>query len=122
MTMTHESFTASDGYRWAYRRFHAPGPRGRVGGLHGIQSHGGWYETSCAALASAGWEATFLDRRGSGRNETARGDAPSFRRLLVDLAEFLEAERRLGRPVILLAISWGGKLAVALQRYRPGLT
>src|SRR5262249_61611919 len=94
MTMTHESFTASDGYRWAYRRFHAPGPRGRVVCLHGIQSHGGWYETSCAALASAGWGATLLDRGGPRANEAARGDAPSFRPLRVGVGAAAGALRR----------------------------
>jgi len=70
-----------------------------------------------------GFDVTFLDRRGAGMNEEARGDAPSFRRLLDDLAEFLRSLRagpaRL--PIFLLAISWGGKPAAALQRRHPGL-
>jgi alpha-beta hydrolase superfamily lysophospholipase len=120
---TLETFTAGDGYRWRYRRYPAAGTeRARVVGLHGIQSHGGWYEHSCGRLAAAGLGVAFLDRRGSGLNEQARGDAPSFRRLLDDIAEFLRAERPApGRPVFLMAISWGGKLAVALQRRHPGL-
>jgi alpha-beta hydrolase superfamily lysophospholipase len=87
--------------------------------LHGIQSHGGWYEQSCRALAAAGYSVSFLDRRGSGLNDEHRGDGPSFRRLLDDVAEFLTP---LPRPRILVGISWGGKLAVALQRRYPGLT
>lgn len=58
-------------------------------------------------------------------NGQDRGDAPSFRRLLDDLAEFLAALPRAaerGRlPVFLAGISWGGKLAVALERRHPGL-
>ncbi len=121
---------ASDGYRWKYRKFPAAGEtRGIVVFIHGIQSHGGWYEFSCTQLAQAGYEVYFLDRRGSGMNELQRGDAPSFRRLLDDVAEFLAALTRTASrgnsvarlPVFLAAISWGGKLAVALERRHPGL-
>jgi alpha-beta hydrolase superfamily lysophospholipase len=94
--------------------------------LHGIQSHAGWYEHSCTALSEAGYEVSFLDRRGSGVNAEARGDASSFRRLVDDVAEFL-ADLRSRRPItssvpiFLLGISWGGKLAGALEIMHPGL-
>lgn len=122
-----QSFTAGDGYVWRYRRFDPPGamkPRASLVAIHGIQSHGGWYEYSCGWLSRAGYQVSFLDRRGSGLNEADRGDAPGFRRLLDDLAEFLRHARAQEppRPVFLLAISWGGKLALALQRRHPGLT
>jgi alpha-beta hydrolase superfamily lysophospholipase len=116
------SFEASDGYRWQYRRYPAHAPcRARVVFLHGIQSHGGWYEYSCRRLAEGGHEVFFLDRRGSGLNEKARGDAPSYRRLLLDLAEFLDWLRNGSSTHHFLAgISWGAKLAVGLERWRPG--
>lgn len=115
-----ETFTASDGYTWRYRRFGRSGAtetrRAIVVGLHGIQSHGGWYLESCQSLADAGYDVSFLDRRGCGLNDRDRGDAPSFRRLLDDVAEYLAT---LPRPRFVMAISWGGKLAVALQRRHP---
>jgi alpha-beta hydrolase superfamily lysophospholipase len=119
---TLESFTASDGYRWHYRKYKCklPAermPRARVVFLHGIQSHAGWYEYSCTALSEAGFEVYFLDRRGSGVNELSRGDAPSYQRLVDDIANFLAGfgPRRLREvPVFLVGISWGGKLAAAL--------
>jgi alpha-beta hydrolase superfamily lysophospholipase len=120
-----QTHTAGDGYRFRYRRYPAAGaPRGRLICLHGIQSHGGWYEYSCRRLARAGYEVAFLDRRGAGMNEQARGDTPSFRRLLDDAAEFVEAFRKEGPaplPTFLVGVSWGGKLAAALQWRRPGL-
>jgi alpha-beta hydrolase superfamily lysophospholipase len=119
-----ETFTASDGYRWHYRRYPAVGAsRAHVVCVHGIQSHAGWYSYSCEQLARAGYTLSFLDRRGSGRNLTARGDAPSFRRLLDDIAEFLAQLRAPDSQLrtFLFAISWGGKLAVALQKRHPGL-
>jgi alpha-beta hydrolase superfamily lysophospholipase len=138
---TVEEFQAGDGYRWRYRRYASEGARAEIVFIHGIQSHGGWYQHSCNELARAGFNVYFLDRRGSGLNPQGRGDSPGgFRRLLDDLAEFLTHLTKLGppltlsgtgplanatgevrRPIFLAAISWGGKLAVALERRHPGL-
>ncbi len=114
-----ETFTASDGYPMYFRRYPAQGrQRGQLIGIHGIQSHGGWYVGSCSHLARAGWEVLFLDRRGSGLNQQARGDTPSYRRLIADLNEFIAAY--CADPPYLMAISWGAKLAVALEYWVPG--
>jgi alpha-beta hydrolase superfamily lysophospholipase len=122
---TVESFTAGDGYSWCYRRYSPDRePKAEVVAIHGIQSHGGWYTHSCERLRQAGFAVSFLDRRGAGLNEKERGDAPGFRRLLDDLAEYLHKLRvsqRETMPVALVANSWGGKLAAALQRRHPGL-
>jgi alpha-beta hydrolase superfamily lysophospholipase len=120
---TLETFVTSDGYPCRYRRFVPDGqPRAHVVAIHGIQSHAGWYTHSCERLRQAGFAVSFLDRRGSGINMQDRGDAPSFRRLLEDLSEFLRTlDRSDQKPVFLVAISWGGKMGVALQRYHPGL-
>ncbi len=112
-------FTASDGYRFHYRRWRtgdAP-PRGYVVALHGIQSHSGWYEFSSNRMAQAGYEVCFLDRRGSGLNQEFRGHSPHPDRLVNDVVQFLtELQDRRNReapdgPVILLSVSWGCKLA-----------
>jgi alpha-beta hydrolase superfamily lysophospholipase len=117
--------TASDGYVWRYRRYlPAAGtpPRAHVVAIHGIQSHGGWYEYSCTRLAQAGHVVSFLDRRGSGLNDRARGDAPSFRRLIDDIIEFLSRSSPLPHAAtFLIGISWGGKLAAAVPCCRPAL-
>jgi alpha-beta hydrolase superfamily lysophospholipase len=130
-TYTIEEHTASDGYVWKYRVYAAQGtPRADLVFVHGIQSHAGWYEHSCTRFSQAGYRVSFLDRRGAGMNSAARGDARGgFRRLLDDLAEFLTALPRTAPrghtvtrlPVFLGAISWGGKLAAALERRHPGL-
>jgi acylglycerol lipase len=120
---TQESYTAGDGYRCHYREYPAAVPRGRVVFVHGIQSHAGWYEHSCRRFSEAGFAVSFLDRRGSGANSEARGDTPSFRRLLDDIAEFLRPlrQRQPALPLFLAGISWGGKPVAALQRRHPGL-
>jgi alpha-beta hydrolase superfamily lysophospholipase len=81
-------------------------------------------------LRDAGFEVFYADRRGSGLNPQDPGDTPSFRRLLDDAADFVthlrgaESTPPGGRRLrtFLIAVSWGGKLAVALQRRHPGLT
>jgi len=121
---TLKTYTVSDGYHCHYRDYSAAGTvRGRVVFVHGIQSHAGWYEHSCRRLAEAGFAVSFLDRRGSGQNTQARGDTPSFRRLLDDIAEFLRPLRQgePALPIFLGGISWGGKPVTALQRRHPGL-
>ena len=142
---TIEEFRAGDGYRWHYRRYVPPSlPRAHVVCIHGIQSHGGWYEHSCDRLRQAGFLVYFLDRRGSGLNERDRGDAPNFSRLIDDVAEFLQTLHPppstlhpppstlhpppstlhpppSSLPVFLVAISWGAKVGAALQRRHPGL-
>jgi alpha-beta hydrolase superfamily lysophospholipase len=113
------SFITSGGYKLHYRHFHPVGSsKGTIVFIHGIQSHGGWYETSCKKFAQAGYRVLFLDRRGSGLNEVSRGDSPSFRTLLDDLKEFLQYQRKEiagSTPLILGAISWGGKIAFGLE-------
>src|SRR3954462_637309 len=106
---------ASDGYSihvavWPT----AAAPRGRVVILHGVQSHGGWYDGLGRTLAGAGYETHFPDRRGSGANRAHPGHAPSSRRLVVDVTERLDELRRRdpALPIALGGISWGGKLAV----------
>jgi alpha-beta hydrolase superfamily lysophospholipase len=119
-----EEYTAGDGYRWRYRRYvPTEAAKARVIGIHGIQSHGGWYEYSCQRLCDAGYSVCFLDRRGAGLNQQSRGDTPGFRRLLDDLAEFIQTEKHSTNDVLtfLMAISWGGKLAVALECRHSGL-
>jgi len=136
------TFRASDGYSFYYRHYPSPiPPKARLVFVHGIRSHGGWYARSCRRLAEAGFDVYFLDRRGGGLNTAHRGDAPNFRRLLDDVAEFVEDLRdqrgskfptcssdtgkletcRHETPILLCGISWGGKLAVGLPYRRPGL-
>lgn len=115
-------FTASDGYVLKYRHYQpVQEPRAYIIGLHGIQSHSGWYEWSSSRLAAAGFDVRFLDRRGAGMNSLDRGHSTSAAQLMADAADFVVklAEDRDptvdSAPVVLSAVSWGGKLAAALS-------
>lgn len=122
-----------DGYRaygryWSAASMREPGasgmttPRGAVLFHHGIQSHCGWFEASGAALADAGYCVLQIDRRGSGRNEMARGHGESGDQLIGDsVAAGDELLRRSGLSGYHIAgVSWGGKLAVAHYVEQPG--
>jgi acylglycerol lipase len=120
-----EEVVASDGIRLAVHRFPAPAGslRGTIVSLHGIQSHAGWYRRSSRLLAEAGWEVWFLDRRGSGLSAGERGHAPHWERLVNDVVQVLKMIRWVGAdgPVVLQAVSWGGRLAATVAARRPEL-
>lgn len=118
-----EFYTASDGRRLALRvwRSAAVPPVARVVFLHGITSHGGWYDQSAEFLAGAGCDVAFLDRRGSGLNGEQMGDVDNWQTLVDDVAAFVRSQPDKLPPTILCGISWGGKLAAAVVRRHPGL-
>ena len=123
-----EHLVASDGYRLFARHWRPSGlPRGFVVALHGIQSHSGWYEHSSGRLCEASYDVLFLDRRGSGQNFSRRGDVANGDRLINDVMQVLSEVRRErdrvapNAPVVLLSVSWGGKLAAITAARRPEL-
>jgi alpha-beta hydrolase superfamily lysophospholipase len=114
------SFAAPDGYRMASRIWNAGTGTPRVVLIHGIVSHSGWYLSTCRFLAARGCEVHAVDRRGSGLNMHARGDAIGHQQWLRDMEAYL-GQWPDGRRAIVLGISWGGKLVAALGRHCPEL-
>ena len=111
--MEARELTASDGYRLAYRRWNPTGaPRAIIVALNGIMSHSGWFAPLAPGLTAAGCRLVGADRRGSGPNPDARGDAPSAAQLVQDVLAVIEAEREEGVPLLLLGWCWGAALAV----------
>jgi acylglycerol lipase len=106
----------SDGYAGQARYWRPSGQAcGAVLYLHGIQSHGGWFEGSACRLARAGLHVLLPDRRGSGMNQARRGHADSATRLVQDVVEamaWLKGKAGLG-SITLVGVSWGAKLALA---------
>ena len=111
----------SDSYEVFARLWMPRKPRGAVLYLHGIQSHGGWFETSAQRLSEAGFAVLLPDRRGSGRNNIDRGHLPSTKQLLRDITDFLDElhVRSNFNQVHVIGVSWGGKLALAIMQQMP---
>ncbi len=111
-----EILTLSDGYEATVRWWRPEPTKGAVLYLHGIQSHGGWYEQSGGVLAEHGFAVLMPDRRGSGLNTASRGHAESARQCVSDAVDTLDAllNETGCADAHLVGVSWGGKLAVAL--------
>ena len=94
--------------------------RGAVLYLHGIQSHGLWFEESATAVAEAGFDVLLADRRGSGLNSN-RGDVCIYKQWLNDQIELVNwiCEHSNVSKVHIVGVSWGGKLAVGLAKLIP---
>jgi acylglycerol lipase len=117
-------FTTSDGVVHPVRRWsagHLIPKQGTVLCIHGVQSHSGWYRWSSRQLAGAGWDVNFLDRRGSGRSDQPRGDAPSAERLIEDVVELAREIHDVDAPLVLLGLSWGARLASIVAARHPEL-
>jgi len=116
-----ETLTFSDDYASKVRWWLPPQPRGVVIYFHGIQSHGGWYEASGAALAEAGFAVCMPDRRGSGLSPEPRGHIENLNRLTDDMRDTVKAALlKTGQHrVHLVGVSWGGKQAVWLAQNMP---
>lgn len=121
------TFTASDGDNIALQEWPLPEGvplRGAVVLVHGLGEHAGRYDHVAKRLNSWGFAVRGYDQYGHGESGGPRGGLPNDDRLLVDLADVVDATRiRLpeGVPLILLGHSMGGLVAgrfVALKR-RP---
>lgn len=116
-----QSLEAVDGVELALFTYGPPDAARAVVVLHGIESHSGWFTSSCEALAGAGLRVVCLDRRGSGSSGGPRGHAPSTAVLLDDLRRLIERVRaeRPGRLIQAVAHSWGAVYALAYQGRAP---
>ncbi len=92
--------------------------------FHGIESHCGWFDQAARMLQEQGFDLFCLDRRGSGINRENRdlpsGHADSMELLFADIDAFVQPLSTHYRKVVLIGLSWGGKLATAYALDRPG--
>jgi pimeloyl-ACP methyl ester carboxylesterase len=78
-----------------------------------MMSHSGWFRNVSDSLADLDLNVVGADRRGSGLNETARGDAPSRNALISDFLQIMRSED-LQLPRIVVGWCWGASLAINL--------
>jgi alpha-beta hydrolase superfamily lysophospholipase len=112
----HESFStfrATDGASLRYRVWPCPDgePEATLVLLNGIMSNSSWFAPLIPHLRHL--HVVGADRRGSGPNLSARGDAPGAGQLVDDVLAIVDAEHASSRPLVLLGWCWGAALAVA---------
>ncbi len=78
--------------------------------LHGSESHSAWFDDVGYQLAAGGLKATAFDRAGWGKSPGERGNVASASQVL---EEVRQEAAKLGSPVHLAGLSWGGLLAAA---------
>lgn len=117
-------FQTPDGRELGYIAYTAPGADTALVYLHGVESHAGWFAQAAILLRERGYDVFCLDRRGSGINRGNRdftpGHVDTFRVLLDDIHAFIAPLRERYRRVVLVGLSWGGKLAAAHALAWPG--
>jgi alpha-beta hydrolase superfamily lysophospholipase len=123
-TRGEEVFELGDGTRLGFIAHRGTGDR-RVAivYLHGIESHGGWFDEAGDLLCAAGYDVHCLDRRGSGINRENRGfpsgHVDSYQVLITDVDAFVRRIRRDYDAVYLVGLSWGGKLGLGYALAHP---
>jgi alpha-beta hydrolase superfamily lysophospholipase len=116
------SIPCPDGYRLHYRTWKPGGvPRATIVLLNGVMSHSGWFQPLAAPLVRVGFAVIGADRRGTGLNLEARGDAPSAAVLLEDVKRIIDAERVGDAPLHLAGWCWGAVLAINVAAAHAGL-
>lgn len=110
MRPTLHSVPASDGYALRHRVWDPGDARATLILLNGVMSHSAWFQSIASPLAAAGIKLVGADRRGSGPNEEARGDAPGADILIDDLLRISAAHQAEKR--FLLGWCWGAVLAL----------
>lgn len=112
-----QKVTAEDGYSLTYRVWRPEGePKGSIVLFNGIMSHSGWFGPLVDPLVNSGYGLVGADRRGSGLNEQARGDAPSAKHIVQDALAIIDDAVPQGQPLLLAGWCWGSILALNLLR------
>lgn len=90
--------------------------------LHGIESHAAWFDEAADYLTRTGADVFALDRRGSGLNREAQGfpsgHVASAEVLLDDVDAAIVRLRKTYQKVVVIGLSWGGKLGLAHSLFR----
>jgi len=112
-----EEATGAEGYGLKYRAWRPDGDaRATVVLLNGIMSHSSWFFPLVDPWVEAGFAVVGADRRGSGLNEHARGDAPSAAAIIEDAMAVIDAAVPSGQPLLLVGWCWGSVLALNLLK------
>lgn len=100
-----------------YRRvWRHPAPRAAILYVHGLTSHGGWFEHTFGELANGGYTVLMPDRIGSGNSGGSRGETRGTAQWMADYQHWLGAlqDEHPGLPIVILGACFGARIAVPL--------
>lgn len=108
-----QEFSATDGFKLAYRCWRAKSVKRVVLCIHGIGDYSGWFRNLAPALAADGTQVYALDLRGFGNSQEEghqRGYIRDFKRHLQDIDDFIINLRAIHKrkKLFLLGHSLGG--------------
>jgi alpha-beta hydrolase superfamily lysophospholipase len=120
--MAVERIRTHDGLSLVVEHREVAGARARLVIVHGYAEHRGRYTKLADQLEARGIECHLFDLRGHGTSEGPRAHVPRFADYLDDLDRVVSSVRACGgtAPLLLLAHSLGGLIALAYVRQHPG--
>ncbi len=116
MVQTTFQWQAADGQTMFGRQWSTTDrPRAVVCIIHGLGEHSGRYDWAAQQLTHRGFEVAGFDHRGHGQSGGRRGDTPSYKAMLHDIALFCsrQRQRHLRLPLVLYGHSMGGALTLS---------
>ena len=120
--MSVERVRSRDGLALVVEHYDVADARARVVLVHGYAEHRGRYAALIRQLGAEGIECHAADLRGHGQSEGPRGHVNRFEDYLDDLERVVDSVRGRGgsAPLLVLAHSLGGLIALCYVRARPG--
>jgi lysophospholipase len=100
--------TSTQNQTIAIKHWRHPDPLGQVLMLHGIESHGAWFDKIATELVAKGFDCWAYDRSGNGASTGPRGHCPSSDFFNQELSKVIAHIRSAKKPFVLLGMSWGG--------------
>jgi acylglycerol lipase len=124
MTTGIRKYNAGEGDELSYQSWSSGPHEKALVYLHGIESHSGWFADCAGRIEKMGVSVYAPDRRGSGlngpTNGQSRGDCSGFPRLVDDVMALVRLIEGSHREVHIVGLSWGCKLAAAVDVLNPG--
>lgn len=104
---------ASDGTKLHYLSRQIVEPGYQIIGVHGLGEHAGRYAWFADQIAADGGNCSFLNMRGHGLSEGARGHSSSYQQLVSDIELFVAQQKLEQIPTFFFGHSLGGGLALS---------